>query len=174
MDNIRFKITEKIDIWAIACIISITAGWMLLGSGEIRHFSDARKREAQNLMKSSPDCFHKGDGKSVLDCVKSKLREYKERCRHRNDGVTPQIIEVSEEIFQRQPDERHSAQELITRFNCILDAEKSRLKAIEDEESKECLSRLNYATNLSKDPVNLSNKELKKPLLQVCPSTPAY
>jgi hypothetical protein len=169
MDDIRLKITEKIDIWAISCIISITAGWMLLGWGEVGHFSDMRKREAQILMKGSPDCFHQGDGKSVLDCVKSRLREYKERCRYHNDEVTLQIIEVADEVFQRRPDERHSAQELITRFNSILDAGKSRLKAVEDEESRECQSRLEGASGPSKNSVKLSNKKLKQPLSLVHP-----
>jgi hypothetical protein len=153
----RFKVTEKIDTWGLNCIMANMIVWLLQGWKEVDQFLEDRKLEANKYLGKNSGCFHKGDGKSVLDTVPRRLQLYKDCADSRTDRLTLDIIKVVDDVFQCTPDDRPSAQALTTRYDIIIKSAEKLCKEKEEDDDNRALARLNKLPGLDRPSQSYQN-----------------
>lgn len=132
-------VTSKADIWAMGCIFSVAAVWVVLGPEGVKQYAELRGQETgrSRNFDHSTACFH--NGVDLLDAVKTMHNRVSHYCRHEvatpNGGLlaTADIVEILETYcLAEEPKNRKSARSIHERL-CLLDPRQE--PAFTDKES---------------------------------------
>lgn len=128
-------VTNTIDTWSFACVISVAATWVVLGLQGIKQFQTVR-RAAIKKIKSDPgattthpllcdDTFH--DGSAVLDDV-TNWHEYLCQVMRKSDRISYRLLNlIDQEVLGRDPDSRLTSAALYSKLIDLLVVAKSEL-----------------------------------------------
>ncbi|KAI0970661.1 hypothetical protein F4678DRAFT_114797 [Xylaria arbuscula] len=120
-------LTNTIDTWSIACVLSVAVTWVTLGSQGIKQFETVRQAVIEKV-KSHPetttahdlcgDTFH--DGSSVLENV-TNWHHYLRRVMRKSDPISSEILDlIDEEVFGQDGDSRLTSAALYERLSELL------------------------------------------------------
>lgn len=126
-DGRACAVTNTIDTWSFACVISVAATWVVLGLQGIKQFQTVRTAAIQKI-KSNPgaatahllydDTFH--DGSAVLEDV-TNWHEYLRQVMRKSDPISHQLLDlIDEEVLGQDPDSRLTSAALYEKLNSLL------------------------------------------------------
>ncbi|KAI0544117.1 hypothetical protein F4679DRAFT_566078 [Xylaria curta] len=127
-------ITNTIDTWSIACVLSVAVTWVTLGYQGIKQFQTVRQAAIAKV-KSSPDAtiahhlsddaFH--DGSSVLEDV-INWHHYLRQVMRKSDPVSSKILDlIDEEALGQDEIYRLTSAVLYEKLNQLVDTAKEDL-----------------------------------------------
>ncbi|KAH0539072.1 hypothetical protein FGG08_004370 [Glutinoglossum americanum] len=97
IDRIALKVKQKVDIWSLACVFSISATWVLRGHDGIIKFRQLRMEETAKIDGfRDHDCFHNGE--EVLKVVDEWHEKISIDIRW-GDRITAGVLELIKEMF---------------------------------------------------------------------------
>ncbi|KAI8951168.1 hypothetical protein F4801DRAFT_578708 [Xylaria longipes] len=133
-DGNNFTVTNTIDTWSFACVISVAVTWVVLGLQGIKQFQTVRKAAIKKI-KSNPeastahllsdDTFH--DGSVVLDDV-TNWHEYLRQVMRKSDPISHQLLDlIDNEVLGQDPDNRLTSAALYKKLKDLLVVTKNEL-----------------------------------------------
>ncbi|OAG07882.1 uncharacterized protein CC84DRAFT_1173477 [Paraphaeosphaeria sporulosa] len=110
------------DIWALGCVFSEAAAWLVLGREGLQMYRLRRAEATQQVEAlqntSHNGCFH--NGTKVLQEVLDTHRKIRKECR-RNDDITERVLALAEDMLGHES-VRPTAVQVYQRSTSILDA----------------------------------------------------
>ncbi|KAI0857438.1 hypothetical protein F4860DRAFT_359654 [Xylaria cubensis] len=128
IDETACVITNTIDTWSIACVLSVAVTWVTLGYQGIMQFQTVRQAAIAKV-KSDPeatiahhlpdDAFH--DGSSVLEDV-TNWHHYLRQVMRKSDPVSNRILDIiDDEVLDQDGPNRLTSAVLYEKLNQLLD-----------------------------------------------------
>ena len=109
------------DIWALGCVLSEAATWIVLGKEALLRYQKDRSIATSKLPQlretSHVGCFH--NGHKVLPEVRTNHMEIRKR-RRRNDHITADVLTIVEDMLD-DAEARPSARQARSRFKRALE-----------------------------------------------------
>lgn len=133
-EGTAYTVTNTIDTWSFACVISVAATWVVLGMQGIKQFETVRTAAIKKI-KSNPgdttahllydDTFH--DGSAVLEDV-ANWHEYLRQVMRKSDPISHQLLDlIDEEVLGQDPDRRLTSAVLYDKLTKLLAVAKNGL-----------------------------------------------
>ncbi|TRX91142.1 hypothetical protein FHL15_007930 [Xylaria flabelliformis] len=132
IDEKACNITNTIDTWSIACVLSVAVTWVTLGYQGIMQFQTVRQAaiarvksnpEATIAHRLSDDAFH--DGSSVLEDV-TNWHYYLRQVMRKSDPVSDRILDIIDnEVLDKDGYYRLTSAMLYEKLNQLLDTAKN-------------------------------------------------
>lgn len=117
------RMSGAADIWAMGCILSEVATWLVLGAPGLATYLEKRRTQIRAFKtfdgSGYSDCFH--DGSKALSVVNEMHKDIISRKRS-VDSITTEILGIVEQsMLARNPDERSKASVLMEDFQRVID-----------------------------------------------------
>ncbi|KAI0451728.1 hypothetical protein F5B21DRAFT_506921 [Xylaria acuta] len=126
-DGNACTVTNTIDTWSFACVISIAATWVVLGLQGIEQFQTVRRAAIKKIKSNSgaptahllsDDTFH--DGSAVLDDV-TNWHEYLCRVMRKSDPISHKLLDlIDRKVLGQDPDSRLTSAALYEELKNLL------------------------------------------------------
>ncbi|KAI0435597.1 hypothetical protein F4803DRAFT_305475 [Xylaria telfairii] len=148
-DGNACAVTNTIDTWSFACVISVAATWLMLGLEGIKQFQMLRRAVIKTIPYPflSDDAFH--DGSTVLDVV-TDWHKYLRRIVRTSDPISHRLLDlIDHEVLGRDPDSRLTTAALYNKLMDLLVVAKSEL---DEQIAESIVNRM-----ISFDKTSLSN-----------------
>lgn len=96
----RLKVTQKVDIWSLGCLLSEAAVWLVRGKTGLDNYRRERRGEMEERDPDFTDlgCFH--DGTEVLDVV-IRTHDMLLEDLPRSDNITDGVLELVQRMLKK-------------------------------------------------------------------------
>ncbi|KAI1739728.1 hypothetical protein F4680DRAFT_466241 [Xylaria scruposa] len=135
IDEKSCLITNTIDTWSIACVLSVAVTWVTLGYQGIKQFQKVRQTAIEKVKsypkatiarRLSDDAFH--DGFSVLEDV-SNWHHYLRQVMRKSDPISSRILDlIDDEALGQDGYNRSTSAVLYEKLNQLMKTAKEDLK----------------------------------------------
>ncbi|KAI1123858.1 hypothetical protein F5Y10DRAFT_43490 [Nemania abortiva] len=128
-------VTNTIDTWSFACVMSVATTWVVLGVQGIKQFQAVREAAIKKIKLNSKtttphllydDTFH--DGSAVLEDV-TNWHKYLCQVMRKSDPISYRLLDlIDREVLGRDRNGRLTSAELYTRLESLLDQAKEHIQ----------------------------------------------
>ncbi|RKU47529.1 hypothetical protein DL546_005383 [Coniochaeta pulveracea] len=158
MRGTKTALTQAIDVWSFACVLSVTATWAILGVQGVLQYEQVRESAIRDLpgdrRPSSSAAFH--NGTKVLPEV-LEWHQLLRTCRRESDPITDKILDlIDDRMLLADPDERIPIKELCSKRDALVEEAERALKRPEVQVSQPILEKL---LQFDREPPTTSSKE---------------